>query len=472
MLMKHYFAKSFMLFGASVMITGALAGCNKRPANDAHTLNIICLNLGYGREWIDDLVAKWEEQNPGYKINLTADANATALIQRHLYSKDNIDDLYIGNSQAWKTYALTGKLLALDDLLTETVDGVTVLNKINDEYKKSIYYNGHTYRLPWTSGVPGIYYNAKMFEENGWTVPTTFDELVTLCTTIKNATVPVGNNPKATALVKPFCFTGENMDYFDYAVFTWWAQLAGMDAVNNYLKYESASTFSNSNPAFVALGQALNMWYQIFGDNTNFVNGSMDWTNHIAQQSFYNGYSAMMINCDWLYNETLKYTDTGTFREGFELKIMNTPVANGAVDPKASYIVGEDQYFAVPATTIKADLAKSFIKLMISDTGIKTFAEKAHGTLAYKSTTPITTSDSYTNSLISYLNNAENRFTNWSDSPLFLNNVINVWTENALAPYTRIFNSSATDKIADYMNMISTNAKSRWSAWQQQAGKK
>ena len=109
---------------------------------------------------------------------------------------------------------------------------------------------------------------------------------------------------------------------------------------------------------------------------------------------------------------------------------------------------------------------------MISDAGIKTFAEKAHGTLAYKSTTPITTSDSYTNSLISYLNNAEKRFTNWSDSPLFLNNVINVWTENALAPYTRIFNSSAADKIADYMNMISTNAKSKWDAWQQQAGKK
>ena len=467
--MKKSLFKFAVAISATTIGLTCVTGCSKK-ANDKNTLNIVCLNLGYGRQWIDDLVKVWEEDNPGYKVNLTADANANAIIQKHLYSKDNIDDLYIGNSKSWKTYAVKGKLLALDDLLEEKVDGVKVVDKINEEYKKSIYYEGHTYRLPWTSGVPGIYYNAKMFEENNWTIPTTYDELVALCSTIKQSEVDVVVNGKPVDTVKPFVFTGENMDYFDYAVFTWWGQLAGKAAVDDYLKYESAATFSDANPAFVKLGEALQMWWNIFGDKTNYVKGSDGWSNHLAQQSFYNGYSAMMINCDWLYNETLKYTDNNQFREGFELKIMDTPAASNAAEPHVSYIVGEDQYYAIPKSTIKADLAKSFIKLMISDRGIKTFAEKAHGTLAYKSSTTVTTTDSYTNSLINYLNHTTGTFTNWSNSKLFLNNVIDVWTVNDLAPYTRMIDGTDPQPVQAYMKQISDNAKEKWNTWVQQAG--
>ena len=468
--MKSYFGKSFLLMAAIAMTSGALTACKKSVKNDVNTLNIVCLNLGYGREWIDDLIQVWESQNPGYKVNLTAEADANSLIQKHLYSKGNVDDLYIANSRGWKKYATTDLLLPLDDLLEEEVDGVKVVDKINDEYKKSIYYNNHTYRLPWTSGVPGIYYNAKMFEENGWTVPTTYTELLTLCDTIKAAKVGVGSGGKQTDFVRPFCFTGQNMDYFDYAVFTWWGQLAGKDNVDDFLKYESASTYSTSHPAFNALGQALQMWYNIFGNDSNYVEGSRSWGNHLAQQQFYNGYAAMMINCDWLYNEVLGYTDNNNLRNGFELKIMNTPVADGAVDSHISYIVGEDQYYAIPKTTIKADLAKSFIKLMISDQGIETFAQKAHGTLAYKSSKVVTTTDTYTNSLISYMDNAQHRFTNWSNSPLFLSNTIDVWTTNDIAPYTRILNSSKENPVQEYMNTLSNHAKDNWSSWVQQAG--
>ena len=468
--MKHNIGKSILLLGTAVLSLTGVAGCSPSTQNDKNVLNIVFLNLGYGRDWIDELAKIWEAKNPGYTIHLEAESSAVALTQKHLYSKDNIDDLYIDNSRSWKTYALKDKFLALDDFLEDTVDGMKIKEKVNDEYHKSLSFNGHTYRLPWTSGVPGIYYNAKMFKENGWEVPQTYDELVALCKTIKDAKVGVGSGGKATTTVAPFVFTGENMDYFDYAVFTWWAQLAGLENVKNYLKYENSANFSKDNPAFVALGKALQMWWNIFKDPTNYVKGSDGWKNHLAQQSFYNGYSAMMINCDWLYNETLQYTDTGKLRDGFELKIMNTPAANDAVSTHISYIVGEDQFIAIPKSSVKADLAKSFIKLMISDEGIKTFAEKAHGTLAYKSTVKLTTDDAYTNSLFDYLDNATERFTNWSDSKLFLNNVIDVWTTNDLAPYTRIFNSSAADPVAAYITEVSNNANDKWNEWQKKAG--
>ena len=439
------------------------------PDTTHGTLKIVCLSNGYGSDWIDDLVPEWQKDHPHWAVDITATADANSIIQKHLYSANNDDDLYISNSRAWKTYALTGKLLELDDFLNEEVDGMKVVDKINDEYKKSIYYNGHTYRLPWTSGVPGIYYNAKMFEENGWTVPETYEQLVTLCAKIKADNIPVGTSPKDTSCVAPFVFTGENNDYFDYVTFTWWAQLAGKSNIEDYLQYQSPATFSNSHPAFNALGQALQMWYNIFDDSTNYVDGSKGWGNHMAQQAFYNGYAAMMVNGDWIYNEILKYEDEGKpLRDGFELKVMNTPTATGAVFTNISYTIGEDQFIAIPKTSQHAEHAKSFIKFMMSDYTIKLFAEKGHGVLAYKPAQSIAAEDSYTNSLLDYAYHNPQRFTDWSDSPLYLNNVIGAWTEYSMMPYSRLLDGSVSS-VSDYMELMSANAQSRWEHWQQQA---
>lgn len=47
--------------------------------------------------------------------------------------------------------------------------------------------DGKLYGLPRNTDVAGFYYNQKMFEENGWEVPTTYEELLELAGTIKGA---------------------------------------------------------------------------------------------------------------------------------------------------------------------------------------------------------------------------------------------------------------------------------------------
>lgn len=46
--------------------------------------------------------------------------------------------------------------------------------------------DGKLYGLPRNTDVAGFYYNQKMFEDNGWEVPTTYDELLTLAGEIKD----------------------------------------------------------------------------------------------------------------------------------------------------------------------------------------------------------------------------------------------------------------------------------------------
>ena len=471
--MKNRLFKTTTILVAAVIGSMSLVGCSKK-VNKKDVLNIICLNRGYGRAWIDELVKIWEEENPGYTVHLDAIATADDLIKSHIYKSDNIDDLYIGNSKDWKIYAKQNKLLQLDDFLNETVDGVTVKNKINGEYGKSIKYNEHTYRLPWTSGVPGIYYNNKMFEKNGWTVPETYEEFVTLCSTIANAHIkidPYGPN-KDSNYVKPFIFS-DQLYYFDYAVFTWWGQLAGKENVDNFLKYENADTFSTNTPGFNKLGEALQLWENIFSSSANYVYGSDGFDFTVAQQMFFQGSAAMMFNTDWIYNEILGYTDAGVFPEDFDIRLMKTPAASNAAQTNISYIVGEDNYFAIPKCSIKADLAKSFIKLMISDRGIKVFSDKARGTMAYKYVGgTLETEDPYRQSVIEYLNNATVRFTNWSDSKLYLTNQIDIWTDNDLKPYGRILNkTTGSATTSQYMVLLAKHAHEKWDQWVQQAGK-
>ena len=55
--------------------------------------------------------------------------------------------------------------------------------------------------------------------------------------------------------------------------------------------------------------------------------------------------------------------------------------------------------------------------------------------------------------------------------PLYTNNVIDIWTERSLAPYTRVLNSSDADPVSAYFTEISNNAQTKWDEWVRQAGK-
>ena len=463
----------YLFIPAVLLSLTTLAGCDKTQ-NDPTTLNIVCLNLGYGDTWIKNAVAKWEDENPDYKVNLQASEDAKSLISRNMASSHNTDDLYISVGTDWRTYAASGALLPLDDLIEEEVDGIKIKEKVNDEYKNSIYFTNldgetHTYRLPWTSGVGGIYYNAAMFEENGWQVPATYDELITLINTIKDARIPVEGDLSAT--VKPLVYTGQNTDYFDYTVLTWWGQLAGKEKIEKFLTYSDYSVFDyeDNNGAYAHLKQAVTLWNNIFSDSTNYVEGSLSKTNHQAQQDFLNGYSAMMFNGEWCYNEIVGYMEDGVLPQSFDLKIMKTPKVNNAVEENISYIVGEDQYIAIPATTVKPELAKSFIKLLVSDWGCENFTSTANGLMAYKwNNENYQAPNSFVESLIEYKNSTTSTFTNFSSSLLYLNNIIDIWGTSAMRPFNGILSNTTTVNRA--FETIKTETQRQWEDWKRQAG--
>lgn len=443
--------KPLLLSAVSLLL---LAGCGGTSQVDSTTLNVILYDAGWGSEWFKDIVARWESENPGYKVNLTAKYEVNNLINRHLSSKNNPDDLYIATDSGWRNDAFSGKFASLDDLMDEEVDGMKFSDKINDEYKDNLYLgkdsDKHVYRLPWTSGMGGIYYNAKMFRDNGWEVPTTTEELSALVKTILEAKVEVVNDD--TNSVKPFVYTGKNTDYFDYAVFNWWMQLEGYDSIKNFYKYDDLDKFnyeSTANSVYGSLKTVVDYWRTLFTDVTlsdgdtvsTYVNGSLSYGNHDAQTDFFNGKAAMIFDGDWLYNETLNY---GT-NSNFELGFMKTPTFTNAIETNVSYIIGSDQYVAIPASSKKQDLAKSLIKTMVSNWSLSNFTNKSHGFLAYKNTdtSAIDLTNSYVKSYMDVRNSITKTTNDESSADIYLNGYVsNAWVTSSNRPFEGLLSQS------------------------------
>lgn len=72
---------------------------------------------------------------------------------------------------------------------SHTKDGATLYGA--DDYVSAFWNEGKTlqksglYCVPFSKSTEALYYNKEMFEQNGWSVPTTWSEMWTLCRTIK-----------------------------------------------------------------------------------------------------------------------------------------------------------------------------------------------------------------------------------------------------------------------------------------------
>lgn len=84
------------------------------------------------------------------------------------YMQSGLPDIMIGKAQDVATYAPQGVLGEIDD---------TYLDRGLDAARENVTIDGKTYGLVYNAMYQGVYYNKTMFEENGWEVPKTIDDL-------------------------------------------------------------------------------------------------------------------------------------------------------------------------------------------------------------------------------------------------------------------------------------------------------
>ena len=491
--MKH--RKSIFIKTAifcTLLLTGCKGGGSDKPNSSEeqkqskNELWVQIYDGGYGSEWIQKIATAYEAKT-GVKVKYNMSISILDRLESDLKGNPEYD-IYMSHDINWQSFAANDLLEPLDDLYLREVEGTgkvfkdrLVSGAAETSRTEDRKYNEHYFRVNYTQGAGGLIYNVDMFAKNGWTVPTTYTELVALANTITAAEIEV---PGTRDTVVPFAWAGLDRQYYwDYLVFEWWAQLAGIEKVNTFKKYLGptglySDGYEMFNPAthYKEFIQAYGMWYDLIALNAKYSTPSAYGGNLIqAQANFANGKAAMIPYAQWAKFETENAIDRPF---DFDIAMMITPRASSSA-PYVNYLVGFGDSMIIPSKISDASKqkAKDFIAYLATYEACATFAEESKGAfLAFDYSDVTLSAEANADTFIASI---QAKLTETETFNLVSNNPITVWNVNKVMPWVEneYYYAVACTKPSDYTSAkvgekIYNAAKAGWPSWLRSAGLK
>ena len=129
---------------------------------------------------LDAVVAAFPNKNIAIKLNTTDHNTFQENITTYLQNPDDVIPWFSGYRMRF--FAAQGLVGPIDDVWAAGLDsslaeGLKVASTGDD---------GKLYLVPWTYYCWGVHYRPSLFEENGWTPPTTMDELMSLASNMQD----------------------------------------------------------------------------------------------------------------------------------------------------------------------------------------------------------------------------------------------------------------------------------------------
>ncbi|HEY7484938.1 MAG TPA: N-acetylglucosamine/diacetylchitobiose ABC transporter substrate-binding protein [Streptosporangiaceae bacterium] len=219
---------------------------------------------------------------------------------------------------------------------------------------QSGYVNQKPYLLNYVSSAYGLWYNAKLFQEKGWTPPKTFEEFKTLADKIK-----------AAGMI-PYGYAGKNASYYQYwMILISAAKIAGNQVL---IDIDNLADGAWKNPA---VQQAAAAWAEI---GAKYSDKSFLGLIHTEVQTRQNQDKvALYPSGSWLENEQKKQTP-----KSFEYAVAPTPSVTAAdkMPYEAVRVAAGESYF-VSAKGENVPGGLEYLRIMLSREGAKGFTEKS-----------------------------------------------------------------------------------------------
>ena len=463
---------------AMVLPTFAAVGCGPAadPTAKNYDLTIGYDAGGYGTQWLENVVTAFCEKEgiDRKRVLIEAEKGYTTTLSAKLEANTNIRDVCITEEATQRQWAAMGYLEPLDEVFSMTLStGETVESVLADGYKDIGYlknvYGEHYYLFPFTQGAGGMYYNKTLFTQKGWSVPTTYDELIALCKKIYAE--EVADQPDKNKQIYPMICSADISAYWDFLVQNWMVQLMGVDSFKEFCEFESAENFNPESVYGKAKKGALDaFWNLVVADETTgterpwVINDSADYT--AAQMLFVQGKAAMIPNGAWLESEV-----SASMPEGMEIALMPTPVINGAKTDaegkpiQVNFNCSANSIF-VPKNAAHKDTAKKFIAFMCEPDMVADFISEAGSPRPLKvDLSKVTGLTACQQSVIDIWSTAQN-FTFMSKSVLTNTGRAGVWMKGY--PYGAMMFKDSNGKrqtAAEYLNEEYSYCAAEWADW-------
>ncbi len=381
--------KTLSLLLALVLSLGLLAGCggddNDQPAqndtpqqedtttppaddeaSDAEpaptedvTIQVAALASGYEEAY----PGMWQEvcdaftAATGIKVDLIVDKALEDVIGPSMQGGEFPDVIHLATGREkglTEQFIKDRNIAEITDVLSMTVPGesVKVSDKIvggfTDTSVTNPYNDGKTYLAPMFYSPCGLFYNAGIFEQNGWTVPTTWDEMWALAEQL----------PEGTSL-----FTYPTTGYFDAFLYALMYSVGGPEFYNKALRYEEGIWDTpEAQECFEIIAKLASYTNPVTPAQAN----DQDFTQN--QQLVLDNKALFMPNGTWIVGEMAEAPRA----EGFKWGMTALPAAKAGGNG-ASYCWLEQAW--IPAGAPNLDAAKQFVAFLYSDAACAIFAK-------------------------------------------------------------------------------------------------
>ena len=324
----------------------------------AATIKVAAIETAYGSQVWADVAAAFEAET-GIKVELTTDKNLEDVLSGPMQNGEFPDVVHLATG---RPAGLTEQLIkanAMHDLtntLSLTIPGedVKVSEKIaggfTDNNICSPYGDGKTYLAPMFYSPCGLFYNAKLFEEKGWTVPTTWDEMWAL-----------GETAKAEGIA---LFTYPTTGYFDTFIPTLIASVGGAELWESISNYEEGVWESAEGQKVLDTIAKLVTYVH---PNTPAQANNQDFTKN--QLMVMTNDALFMPNGTWITNEMRDAE--ATLENAFAWGMTALPGFDANVAPYA-YCWFEQAW--IPAAAEHVAEAEQFVAFLYSDKAAEIFA--------------------------------------------------------------------------------------------------
>lgn len=392
--MTHEISRRSVLTLGALAATGALAACatpnsggsggGRGKVSNENPLGVpadkpveaVIFKGGYGDQYVIDAESVYKRRFPKAEIKHTGGQELAKQLQPRFVSGD-VPDL-IDNSGAG---ALALAPLVDNDQLTDlsplldapAIDGGG--KKVRDTLLPGIVdqgsFKGKPKVLYYTFTVHGIYYSRSLFQKNGWTYPTTWPEMIDLCTEIKGKTG-----------MSPWTYQGKTPSYI-LTPLIMMAIKAGGEQTRKAL--DSLAPGAWQSEPVKAAARAL---YQLH--EKGFIMPGTSGLTHIQAQTYWAKGRAAFIPCgSWLESELGDVTP-----KGFDMVTASTPSlsSSDALPQNAIRGMGSEPYIVPKAAKnpyggmellrilLSTDASKNFTKQTQTLTALAGYQPEAAGT--------------------------------------------------------------------------------------------
>jgi len=331
-------------------------------------LDVVIFKGGYGDDYALDNNTRYTALYPNATITYAGTQRLLEQYQARFVDgnpPDILDNSGAGNFNN-TTLVNEGQLADLAPLMAAEAygqPGVSFADSLVEGTQTDGQYNGVQHVLNYVYNVTGIWYNQALFDANGWTYPTTWDEMLTLCQTIKDSGLA------------PWTYQGQYPQYMGMVLYQLVWKNGGWEAI---LKLDNlAEDAWSQDPMRKSLEAIAALW-----DNGYILDGTAALSHTESQSEWLQGKAAFIPCGSWLANEM---KDLLASLPDFQMTVKAIPalVAEDAL-PQTAIQAAAGETFIVPSQGKNVAGGMEYLRLLFSKEAAEFFAENVLSLTAVK----------------------------------------------------------------------------------------